>query len=184
MWWWLIKYRVYIVSQTHACLVSKDVEGTVLHLFEGTILMFTWVDQWSQLFACMWKQQLLSCHFSTNNKLAVLTFCYIQLTNCHVHMLLVLYPIVLFVMNFINENTLERSFDNRRNNLIFHVVCFELYTSLCNVQSFYGENFGLCTVLRILTVRENSTQLIVHDSFSVPTVLTYKYTQLSFGSPW
>jgi len=59
-------------------------------------------------------------------------------------MLLVLNLIVLFVMNFINDNTLEGSFDNRRNNLTLHVVCFELHTFLCNVPSLYGENFGLC----------------------------------------
>jgi hypothetical protein len=98
-------------------------------------------------------------------------------------MLLVLYLIVLFVMNFINGNTLEGSFDNRKNNLIFHVVCFELYNFLCNLPSFYGENFGLCTVLRILTARENSTRLIIHNSVSMlPKVLTYKCTQLSLGS--
>jgi len=42
-------------------------------------------------------------------------------------MLCVLNLIVLFVMNFMNDNTLEGSFDNRRNDLTFHVVCFELY---------------------------------------------------------
>jgi len=33
------------MSETYACLVCKDVEGTVLHLFKGTILMFTWIEQ-------------------------------------------------------------------------------------------------------------------------------------------
>jgi len=97
-------------------------------------------------------------------------------------MLLVLYLIVLFVTNFVNDNTLEGSFDNRRNNLIFHVVCFELYTFLCNVPSLCSENFGFCTVLRILTARESNTQLNIDNSVSMPTVLTYKCMQLSFVS--
>ena len=40
MWWCLIKSMVYMVSETVASLVSKDVEGTALHLFEGTILIW------------------------------------------------------------------------------------------------------------------------------------------------
>jgi len=39
VWWCLIKSIVYIVSETDACLVSEDVEGIALHLFEGTVLI-------------------------------------------------------------------------------------------------------------------------------------------------
>ena len=57
-------------------------------------------------------------------------------------MLLVLYLIVLFVMNFIYDNTLEGNFGNRRYNPIFHVTCYELYTFVCNLSIFYGVNFS------------------------------------------
>jgi Mn2+/Fe2+ NRAMP family transporter len=94
-------------------------------------------------------------------------------------MLLVLYLIVLYVMNFINYNKLEGSFDDGRNHLKFHVFCCERYTFLFNLPSFCGINFGLYIMLHIglyimlqidiyimlhiLMLRGNNTQHIIHN---------------------
>jgi hypothetical protein len=74
---------------------------------------------------------------------------------------------VLSLLKFISDNILEEVFYNKRNKVIFHVVCYEHFASACNLTKFLWGGLMFVYLVRNSYKEKNNTHLIVQNSIFI-----------------